>query len=284
MVNALTVDVEDYFHVSAFEGCIERKNWPDMPRRVKQNTEKVLDILSEFSFQATFFVLGLVAEEFPELVKRMAAEGHEIACHSYAHRRITRMSPGEFAEDIDRARKLLQDISGQEVRGFRAPSYSITQKSIWALDLLIEAGFSYDSSIFPICHDLYGIPDAPRHPHRIVREKGEIFEFPPTTLPFSLLGKQVNLPVSGGGYLRLLPVSCISAAFRRLNRNGRACMLYFHPWEIDPGQPRINAPVKSRFRHYLNLSRTEGKLRHLFERHRFAPMGTVLDSEVYADA
>ena len=284
MVNALTVDVEDYFHVSAFEGCIRRAEWPQMPRRVRRNTEKIFEILSEFGLHATFFVLGVVAEEFPDLVRRMVEEGHEVACHGYGHQRITSITPEAFAEDIDRARKLLQDISGQEVKGFRAPSYSITRQSLWALDLLIEAGFSYDSSIFPIHHDVYGIPDAPRHPHRIDREGGAIWEFPPTTLPLGMMGMRVNVPVSGGGYLRLLPATCISAAFRSLNRRGDACMLYFHPWEIDPGQPKIKAPVKSRFRHYINLSRTEEKLRHLFKRHLFAPMGIVLEREVSAHA
>lgn len=280
---ALTVDVEDYFQVSAFESCVKRSEWDNFPHRVVRNTEKVLDIFCELSLSSTFFVLGWVAERYPGLVRRMADEGHEVACHGYDHTRITAMTPEEFQKDIERARKLLQDISGQSVDGYRAPSYTITEQTLWALDLLIDSGFSYDSSIFPIHHDTYGIPGARRFPYRIARSKGSIREFPPSTLAFSLLGKQLALPFSGGGYLRLLPVSCLFAAFRKLRKEGRPCALYFHPWELDPGQPRVKAPLKSCLRHYLNLRGTEKKLRRLFAMFSFAPMATVLNEVLPCD-
>lgn len=276
MTNALTVDVEDYFHVNAFERCVDPSQWETMPQRVFRNTERVLELFADRGISATFFLLGWVAERHPALVRRIAEQGHEVACHGYAHGRITGMTREAFRQDVDRARKLLQDISGQPVSGYRAPSYSITARTLWALDILLEAGFSYDSSIFPIRHDMYGMPGAERFPHVIRRETGEIREFPPTTLRCSLFGRGLNVPVSGGGYLRLLPASWISAAFAGLNKQGRPCVLYFHPWEIDPGQPRIKAPLKSRFRHYLNLDTTEKKLGVLLARHRFATMSSVL--------
>ncbi len=276
MRNALTIDVEDYFHVSAFESSIQRKQWENLPQRALSNTLRVLDILNYWGLRGTFFILGWIAERHPALIKRIASTGHEVACHGYAHQRITTMTPRAFEQDIDRARKLLQDISGQPVYGYRAPSYTITGKTMWALDKLIDAGFTYDTSIFPIHHDIYGMPGAKRFPHVITRPEGSILEFPPTTLSLRMLGKRFNLPVAGGGYLRLLPASWVSAAFRRINREGNPCMLYFHPWEIDPHQPRVKASFKSRFRHYLNLETTEAKLRVLFSQHRFASMHAVL--------
>ncbi len=274
---ALTVDVEDYFQVSAFENSVDRSSWDSLPHRVEQNTHKILDIFNEYSLKSTFFVLGWVAERYPTVVKRMADEGHEVCCHGYGHQRITNMSPEEFKEDISRARKLLQDLTGQSVDGYRAPSYTITNQTLWALDALIEVGFSYDSSIFPIHHDVYGIPGAERFPHIINREHGTLKEFPPSTIEFSMLGKRLTLPFSGGGYLRLLPVSLMSKAYKQLEKSGHVSTLYFHPWEIDPDQPRMQGPLKSRFRHYINLATTEKKLRYLFEHHSFAPMGTVLN-------
>lgn len=280
MVNALTIDVEDYFHVSAFESCIRREDWNSMPVRVDRNTVRVLDMLDEYGLKATFFVLGWVAMRYPYLVRIMAARGHEVGCHGYNHRRITTMSRQEFAQDIDRSRKLLQDISGQPVHGYRAPSYTITKRTMWALDALIEAGFNYDSSIFPIHHDIYGMPGAKRFLHHQERNNGSIPEFPPTTLGISLLGKKLNIPVAGGGYLRLMPARWISSIYSRLNRQGNSCMLYFHPWEIDPEQPRVKAPLKSRLRHYLNLKGTENKLKYLFGRHSFAPMHQVIEENM----
>ena len=279
MRNALTIDVEDYFHVSAFEKNIAPATWEEFPQRALRNTHRVLDILDYWGLRGTFFVLGWVARRHPGLIKRIAAAGHEVACHGYAHQRITTMTRQAFEKDVTKARKLLQDLSGQPVDGYRAPSYTITAQTQWALEVLIDAGFTYDSSIFPIKHDLYGMPGAARFPHDIVCQNGIIKEFPPTTISLNLSGWKVNLPVAGGGYLRLLPVKWISAAFSHLNQGGNPCMLYFHPWEIDPNQPRIKSSFKSRFRHYLNLETTEGKLRSLFARHRFTSMRSVLFGE-----
>lgn len=278
---ALTVDVEDYFQVSAFERCIARDEWESWPQRVELNTDRVLDLFARHNLLGTFFILGWVAERFPGMVRRIADAGHEIACHGYGHTRITAMSREEFRADIRRAKSILENLTGVQILGYRAPSYTITARTLWALDELIDAGFVYDSSIFPIRHDIYGMPDANRLPHTIIRENGSIREFPPTTFPLTVFGKKRNLPVAGGGYLRLLPVSWISSAFTTLLRKGDPCLLYFHPWEVDPGQPRVRAPLKSRFRHYLNLDKTVGKLDYLFSRHRFAPMRHVLD-EVFA--
>ncbi len=280
---ALTVDVEDYFQVSAFEKTINPNDWDNMQHRVSDNTHRILDIFNEHSLKSTFFILGWVAKRYPDLVRRIAQEGHEVCCHGFNHQRITAMTPEQFKEDITSSRKLLQDISGQEVNGYRAPSYTITKQTLWALDALIDAGFKYDSSIFPIYHDVYGIPGAQRFPHVLERENGTLKEFPPSTFSFSMLGKQVILPFSGGGYLRLLPAALMSKAYSHLEKEGKPSTLYFHPWEIDPNQPRMQGPLKSRFRHYVNLSRTESKLTYLFERHSFSTMTSVLN-EVLPDA
>ena len=276
VLNAMTVDVEDYFHVSAFEKEIPISSWDSMPMRVLGNTERILDLFDKHSVKATFFVLGWVAERAPELVKKIGARGHEVACHGMGHQRIYKIGREAFELDVDRSKKLLEDITGLPVHGYRAPSYSITNDSIWALDVLINAGFKYDSSIFPIHHDLYGIPKAPRHPHTLEREGGSIKEFPPTTYEIKVFGKTANLPVSGGGYLRLLPIKFISSALKKINNQGHEAVIYFHPWEIDPQQPRIKAGLKSRFRHYVNLKKTYGKLEVLLSEMQFAPMAEVL--------
>lgn len=277
MKNALTIDVEDYFHVTAFEGVISRKDWESYPPRVAENTRRVLDLLDELSLKATFFVLGWVAERSPELIRSIAARGHEVACHGYGHERIYTMTPEAFRQDVAHAKKLLEDIAGCPVNGYRAPSYSITQDSMWALDVLVEEGFSYDSSIFPIHHDNYGIPGAERFPHLIERQSGSILEFPLTTLKMNILGKDMVIPIAGGGYLRLLPVSIIRNGLRRINgRDKQPAVLYFHPWEIDPDQPRIKASFRSTFRHYLNLDTTEDKLRYLLPSLDFGTMREAL--------
>ncbi|WP_272701648.1 XrtA system polysaccharide deacetylase [Desulfovibrio sp. Fe33] len=277
IANALTVDVEDYFQVSAFEHCIDRASWDSMELRVENNVARILDLFDEFGAKGTFFTLGWIAERAPGLVRRIADRGHDIACHGYGHQLVYDIGPDRFREDIRRAKAILEDQSGKAVTGYRAPSYSIVDRSLWALDILIEEGFAYDSSIFPIFHDRYGIPDAPRFPHDIERENGTIREFPLTTKFFSAFGKEMNFPVAGGGYLRLFPVSLIERAFKSINRDGNPVVLYFHPWEIDPGQPRIaNTGWKSRFRHYVNLDKTESKLRTLLGSFHFAPMASVL--------
>jgi polysaccharide deacetylase family protein (PEP-CTERM system associated) len=277
MINALTIDVEDYFQVNAFARHVARDDWDRYPLRVEGNTRCILEMLDEFAVKATFFVLGWVAERLPSLVREIQARGHEIACHGYGHELIYNIGPDLFRKDIRTAKTILEDICGERVSGYRAPSYSITQQSLWALDILVEEGFTYDSSIFPVMHDTYGIPDAQPFPHRLQTAAGSLVEFPLTTLPLHLGWKNVRLPIAGGGYLRLLPVSIIRHGITTINQRERQpAVLYFHPWEIDPEQPRIKAGMKSRFRHYINLQRTKGKLEHLFSRLEFAPMQAVL--------
>lgn len=277
MRNALTIDVEDYFQVTAFAGVVNRDDWPVYPSRVENNTRRVFDLLDVFNLKATFFVLGWVADHFPGLVKEIATRKHEVACHGYDHELIYNQGPEKFRQDVRLTKTMLEDITGHAVLGYRAPSYSITEKSLWALDILIEEGFAYDSSIFPIVHDNYGIPGAERFPHDIRRENGSIREFPLTTLNMSLPGKNMPLPIAGGGYLRLLPAEIISWGMRRINLvEKQPVVLYFHPWELDPDQPRIKASLKSRFRHYVNLDLTEDKLCYLFKGLKFGAMADVL--------
>jgi len=274
--NALTVDVEEYFQVTAFERVIEPATWDSYPRRVVDNTRKVLDLFDRYTVKGTFFVLGWVAARESGLVREIRRRGHEIACHGFGHQLIYRIGPKAFRRDIQNAKAILEDITGEAVRGYRAPSYSITAASLWALDILIEEGFDYDSSIFPIIHDIYGIPDAPRFPHTITRPAGIIREFPISTVQVRGFRRELRLPVGGGGYLRLLPAFWFRWSFQRINTGGRPAVLYFHPWEIDPGQPRIKAGFRSRFRHYNNLERMERKLSTLLATLPFAPMGEVL--------
>ncbi|QGY39174.1 DUF3473 domain-containing protein [Pseudodesulfovibrio cashew] len=282
VINAISVDVEDFYQVSAFERVINPKDWDSYPFRVADNTRRILDLFAMYGVKGTFFVLGWVAERDPELVRRIVADGHELACHGYGHQLVYAIGPDAFREDITRSKKLLEDTAGVGVSGYRAPSYSITERSMWALDILIEVGFSYDSSVFPIYHDVYGIPNSPRFPYRIDREAGGLDEFPITTYPFRFMGKKLDLPFSGGGYFRLLPFPLIDRAMGRLNNEeGRPAVVYFHPWEIDPEQPRVcGAGLKSRFRHYVNLGRTWGKLQKLIRKYRFAPLETVLETTV----
>lgn len=276
MRNALTIDVEDYFHVAAFRREIRVEDWDHYPLRVVDSTWRVLDVLDEAGVKATFFVLGWVAMRAPGLVTEIRNRGHEVASHGFAHQLVYELGEEKFRQDVRRAKALLEDLTGEKVKGYRAPSYSITAKSLWALDVLIEEGFSYDSSIFPIYHDLYGIPDAKRFPHVIERPAGSIREFPISTLG----GKKYRLPVGGGGYLRLFPVTLVRRAFEYINgREKQPAVLYFHPWELDPDQPRVRTGWKSRFRHYVNLEKTLGKVTYLVRSLPFAPM-----KEVFADA
>jgi polysaccharide deacetylase family protein (PEP-CTERM system associated) len=273
MLNALTIDVEDYYMVSAFAGRIRFSDWDSYDSRVERNTRKILDLLNERNVRGTFFVLGWVAERFPALIRELHDMGHEIASHGYNHRLIYDLSPEEFREDLRRSRGILEDLTGAAVLGYRAASYSIVRRSIWAIDILIEEGFKYDSSVFPVYHDRYGIPGAKRRPHVITRPGGEIIEFPPATLKF---GKSV-FPVAGGGYLRLFPISLTRHAIRRLNtREKQIAVVYLHPWEIDPDQPRMQGPLLSRFRHYINLDSTLPKLSSLLSDFSFDSMRTIL--------
>lgn len=260
-MNAMSVDVEDYFHVAALAGAISRDDWGSMPRRVEANTRRLLDAFDAAGVRATFFVLGWVAEQEPGLVRAIHERGHEVGCHGFSHRLIYEQSAGEFRGETLRAKRLLEDLTGAPVAGYRAASYSITRRSLWALDVLVEAGFEYDSSIFPVRHDLYGIADAPRFPHRLKAPSGgELAEFPPTTA--RLLGQ--NLPAAGGGYFRLYPYALSRWLLRRVNQlEGEPAVFYLHPWEVDPQQPRVTVGWRSRFRHYNNLDRCEARLLRL---------------------
>lgn len=266
----LSVDVEDYFHVEAFADCVSRDNWANFPSRVRPNTERILRIFSEHGRRGTFFVLGWVAERDPKLVREISDAGHEIACHSYSHRRVNTLSPEEFRQDLRRARRAIEDASGARVLGYRAPTFSIGRQNLWALDVLSEEGFLYDSSIFPIRHDLYGFPGSPRFAYSVQSRSGKpLYEVPMTTV--RMLG--ANWPVGGGGYLRLLPMSYTRWAIRHVHASDRQpFVLYLHPWELDPGQPRIAAKWKSRFRHYTCLGVMERRLRELLSAGHFAPM------------
>ncbi|MBV8820939.1 MAG: DUF3473 domain-containing protein [Acidobacteriaceae bacterium] len=258
--NILSVDVEDYFHVEAFTGVVSREQWEKYPSRVEGNTKRLLDLFDECQVKGTFFILGWVAERYPRLVRDIVARGHEPACHSYWHRLIYKLTPDEFRSDTLRAMDCIQQAAGEAVYGYRAPSFSIVSKSAWALDVLAECGIRYDSSVFPVKHDTYGVPDAPRLPFQVATPSGPVIEFPMTTFR---LGSLPNLPVGGGGYLRMLPEWYTRLGLKKVQREGVPAICYIHPWEVDPEQPRIQAPLKSRVRHYLNLSKTEKRLRNL---------------------
>ena len=278
MLNALTIDVEDYFQVTAFEKFVKMDDWESYPLRVTDSTLRILDMLDDFSMKATFFVLGWVAERRPEVVREILRRGHEIACHGYGHKLIYHIGPERFRDDVRKAKGILEDICGERIVGFRAPSYSITKETPWAFDVLIGEGFEYDSSIFPIMHDIYGVPDANRFPHEIRTPNGIIKEFPISTLEIRTFNIRYRMPFSGGGYLRLLPLWIIKKAIRFLNESEKIpSVLYFHPWEIDPGQPRIKACLRWRFRHYLNLEKTERKLKGILSSFSFSPMSAVLE-------
>jgi polysaccharide deacetylase family protein (PEP-CTERM system associated) len=258
IANALTVDVEEYFQVSALAPHIARSEWDRMPCRVERNVDTLLELLAASGSQATFFTLGWIAERYPGLVRRLVAAGHELASHGYAHQRATDQTPTEFLEDIGKAKALLEDIGSVEVKGYRAPSFSIGPSTRWAFGCIAKAGYRYSSSVYPIQHDHYGMPDAPRFPYRAY---DGLLEIPVTTA--RLLSR--NVPAGGGGYFRLMPYALSRALIRRVNiTERRAAVFYLHPWELDAGQPRIRGTtLKTRFRHYLNLHRTQPRLRRL---------------------
>ncbi len=258
--NAMTVDVEDYFQVSAFESFIRRAEWDRLPSRVQRNTERILELFEEHGVHGTFFALGWIAERHPSLIKKLVACGHELASHGYAHTRIYQQPLAEFREDVARTKKLLEDLGGCEVKGYRAASFSIRKDTLWAADILQEVGYVYSSSVYPVHHDLYGMPDASRFPYHHNGGNG-LLEIPITTV--KTMGQ--NLPMGGGGYFRIYPYGFFRRALRRVNHTeGQSGIFYFHPWEIDPDQPRQrNAGLKSRFRHYVNLHKTEPRLRQL---------------------
>jgi len=274
ITNALTVDVEDYFQVSAFAPYIQRNDWELQESRVERNVQRILDLLSKTDVKATFFTLGWIAERYPVLVRDIVDGGHELASHGYGHERVSDLCESSFFDDIYRAKLLLEDISGVEVKGYRAPSFSIGACNLWALDALQNAGYRYSSSIYPILHDHYGMPDAPRFAHRI---RDGLIEVPPTTLRVF----NRNLPSSGGGYFRLVPYSISRWMLRRVNiQDDLPAVFYFHPWEIDPDQPRVpGINFKTRFRHYVNINRMEQRLSCLLSDFRWGRMDDIFLSQ-----
>jgi polysaccharide deacetylase family protein (PEP-CTERM system associated) len=272
--NALTFDVEEYFHAEVFAGVVAREQWAGLESRVVRATEQLVGLLAESATRATFFVLGWVAERHPGLLRAIAAEGHELACHGYAHEMITRLSRAQFSDDVRRAKAAVEDAAGVIVVGYRAPTFSVVRETMWSLEVLAKAGFQYDSSIFPVVHDRYGIPDAPRFPYRVdAGPEGGIVEFPLSTV--TRFGWR--FPVAGGGYFRLLPYAVTRWAVRQLNgREGQPAIVYLHPWEVDPGQPRLPVGRVAQLRHSVNTGSTLAKLRRLLGDFAFAPVREVL--------
>jgi polysaccharide deacetylase family protein (PEP-CTERM system associated) len=265
----MSVDVEDYFMVEAFASSVSQDSWESRPSRVAMSTLRVLDLFDKHCVKGTFFFVGWVANRFPELVREVYARGHELACHSYWHRTVYSQTPDEFREDTRAAVRAIEDAAGVKVLGYRAPSWSITKDCLWALNVLAEEGFTYDSSIYPIHHDLYGVPGAQRFPytHRL-KDGLSLLEFPPATV--RLLGQ--NLPCAGGGYLRIFPLAYTHWAFRKFQEEyGESVVVYFHPWELDPDQPRIQEKLKSRLRHYTNLDEMAERLEILLRTYSFQP-------------
>ena len=271
-VNALTVDVEDYFQVSSMAAQFPRSGWQDVPCRIERNMNRILDLLDQFETRATFFTLGWIAERYPDLVREIARRGHELASHGYNHERASMQTRECFRSDVELAKAVLEDVAGVAVHGYRAPSFSIGEGNLWAHECLAEAGYRYSSSIYPVAHDHYGMPDAPRFPYRL--DCG-LVEIPVTTVRW--LGR--NWPAGGGGYLRLLPYGISRWSIARVNRaDERPVIFYFHPWEIDPGQPRVpGVGSRTRFRHYVNLDRTEGRLRLLLRDFDWGRVDRVFD-------
>jgi polysaccharide deacetylase family protein (PEP-CTERM system associated) len=271
----MTVDVEDYFMVEAFADCVSNSTWDSWPSRVVVNTHKALDLFDNHQTKATFFVLGWVADKFPLLVKEIHARGHELACHSYWHRAIYKLTPDEFRSDTRQAKNAIEQIAGCAVIGYRAPSWSITKQCLWAIGILAEEGFVYDSSIFPIRHDLYGVPNAKRTPYLHQCKGGRTLqEYPPATIRIA----GMNFPAAGGGYLRLFPLTYTKHAIQAGANESQSVVVYFHPWELDPEQPRIQGKLKSRFRHYTNLDLMERRLARLLETYSFQPFREMLNT------
>ena len=272
MKHGMSFDIEEHFQVAAFDCAARRRHWDKQESRVSKNTQVILDLLEERGIKATMFVLGWVAERNKALVKRIAKAGHELASHGYAHELITVQNPKTFREDVSRAKKVLEDIGGRQVLGYRAPTFSITRETEWALPILVEEGYSYDSSIVPVVHDYYGIPGANPTIHTLKTDSGPIVEVPPSTAKFIGL----TLPIAGGGYFRLFPYAFLRNLLRRVERQGRPLIMYLHPWELDPGQPRMHGSLLSQFRHYLNLDKVHGRLSQLLKDFSFGPIQALL--------
>lgn len=274
MRNALTVDLEDYYHVSAFSKNITQEQWGLQEDRVERSTDLLLEWFAHAGYKATFFTLGWVAEQHPQIIRRVAEQGHEVACHSLRHRTVYEMTPLEFREDTRRAKQILEDAAGTPVRGYRAPSFSITEKSLWAFEVLASLGFQYDSSIFPVRHPNYGMPAISRSPFVVNTGAGQVVEFPLPTL--ELAGRRS--PLGGGAYLRLLPYWYTRWGIRYLNaREDSPVCVYLHPWEVDPGQPHVNGSMSARIRHTLGLRGLGGKLRRLLRDFEFCPLGALVE-------
>jgi polysaccharide deacetylase family protein (PEP-CTERM system associated) len=275
VVNAMTVDVEDYFQASAFDRFVSRTTWFERESRVVANTHRLLEFFHRCDVRGTFFMLGWVAERFPSLVREIVTCGHEIASHGFHHQMIYTLTPDQFRADVRRAKAAIEDAGGCEVRGYRAPSFSIVRSSLWALDVLIETGHSYDASVFPIHHDRYGIPDAPRRAHVIERAAGTIVEVPASTVRVA----GTNLPIAGGGYFRVFPYAFTKWAIRRLNAAGEPAIFYIHPWEIDPKQPRLAVGRVTALRHYSNLGDTLNRIERLVRDFAFDTVSRTLESD-----
>lgn len=267
-----TVDVEEYFQVSAFESVVSPEQWGGLESRVAESMDLILQLLEEHEAQATFFVLGWVADRNPDLIRRIASHGHEVASHGWDHRRIPHQTPLQFRSSVRATKRLLEEITGTPVLGFRAPSFSVGPGDEWALDVLLEEGYRYDSSLFPIRRPGYGYPGGGRFPHCLSRPSGDLMELPPATL--RRLG--VNIPAAGGAYLRFLPLWLIRTAIRDMEGDGKPAVLYIHPWELDPGQPRLPVSMTTRLRHYGGLTRTHGRVRRLLEEFRFRTIASTL--------
>ena len=280
VLNALTVDVEDYFQASAFDRLISRDSWFQQESRVVRNTHQLLELFHRHQVRGTFFVLGWVAERFPSLVREIARCGHELGSHGFHHQLVYMLTRDQFRADVRQAKAAIEDAGGCRVRGYRAPSFSIVRSSLWALDVLIEEGHTYDASIFPIHHDRYGIPDAPRHVHRIERAAGSIVEVPASTIRVG----PVNLPIAGGGYFRVLPYAFTKWGIGRLNAAGERAIFYLHPWEIDPQQPRLTASRRTAWRHYANLDDTINRLERLLGDFAFDTVFNTFDTQPSAAA
>jgi len=271
-VHCLTFDVEEHFQVNAFDSELRRQSWRAYESRIERSTEKILALLDRHRYRATFFVLGWIAERHAALVQRIAAAGHEVASHGYGHELVTGLSRDAFREDVRKAKKILEDVIGAPLRGYRAPSFTIMRDTAWAHEVLVQEGHTWDSSVVPIRHDVYGWPGAYPYPHRIVTPSGPLFELPPSTVPW--LG--TRLPVGGGGYFRLYPYALLGRWLRGIEAQDQPVIFYLHPWELDPEQPRMHGPRLSTFRHYLNLERVEARLERLLDDFRFASVREVL--------
>ncbi|MEC4672910.1 MAG: XrtA system polysaccharide deacetylase [Nitrospirota bacterium] len=272
LLHCMSIDVEEHFQVAAFDNPARRNQWHSMESRVERNIELILTCLEECQIRSTMFVLGWVGERYPRLVRQMADAGHEIASHGYAHELVTDQTPEQFRLDVQRAKRVLEDVCGQPVIGYRAPTFSIVQNTLWALPILIEEGYAYDSSIFPVYHDQYGIPGANPIPHVRSTQSGPIWEIPPSTCKIG----SVRLPVAGGGYFRILPYWLLSLLLRKIESAGQSIIFYLHPWEFDPEQPKMTGSLSSRLRHYWNLDKTEKRYKRLIRDFRFAPIREAL--------